>query len=392
MKQMSFCSFLFLTLIFFVNILHADGFVAGTLVHTEDGLIPIEYCTVGDLILNKQALTTCPISHIISYAANHFVNITIDDECVGISASQRLYAINKNGWVYASILEVSDQLLCGNGEIVVIKKIETIQESQKIYALSIKTDHTFCVGRYGIVVHNVEPVATTAAAIAMSIVCPPAGAAIAIGEIIALGAVGIGMYCMHKKIQKQRKEKEGCFSDNSSINKSPDCAMPRIPVEEHAVCKIPINSTDELNEIIPYKKSEELDVGCALLIEVPKDTYVHQHDAKKDDCREEDQYTGPWYNRTEDWINEHPFGQKIKKSLERSRYTNQGKRAFKVIENIQNCDGFKKSDYVVVDAMHKDHLEVFDKRGRWVRVANFNGTKNNEKTKQGEKEFRGPLE
>lgn len=148
MRQVSFCYLLFLPLIFFVNILHADGFVAGTVVHTQNGLVPIECCSVDDRILNKQALTTYPISHIISYTANNFVNITIDDECVGVSVSQRLYAVNKNGWVYASILEVSDQLLCGNGEIVLIKKIETIQELQKIYALSIKTDHTFCVGRY----------------------------------------------------------------------------------------------------------------------------------------------------------------------------------------------------------------------------------------------------
>jgi hypothetical protein len=197
---------------------------------------------------------------------------------------------------------------------------------------------------------------------------------------------------MHKKIQKQRKEKEGCFSENSSMNKSPDCVIPRMPVEEPAVCKIPINNTDELNEIIPYKKSEELDIGCGFPIEVPKDNYIYQHAAKKDDCGEKKQYAGPWYDRTEDWINEHPFGQKIKKLLERSQYTNQGKRAFRVVQNIENCDGFRKGDYVVVDAMHRDHLEIFNKRGRWVSVANFDGTKNNEKTKQGEKEFRGSLE
>jgi hypothetical protein len=63
----------------------------------------------------------------------------------------------------------------------------------------------------------------------------------------------------------------------------------------------------------------------------------------------------------------------------------------KVTKNIEDCDGFKKGDYVVIDAMHKDHLEVFDKRGGWVRVANFDGAKNHEKTKQGEKESRVPL-
>lgn len=71
---------------------------------------------------------------------------------------------------------------------------------------------------------------------------------------------------------------------------------------------------------------------------------------------------------------------------------NQGKRAFKVIENIENCDGFKKGDYIVVDAMHKDHLEVFGKNKKWKQVTNLDGTKNEKKTEQGKKEARKPLE
>ena len=70
---------------------------------------------------------------------------------------------------------------------------------------------------------------------------------------------------------------------------------------------------------------------------------------------------------------------------------NQGKRAFKVIENIENCDGFKKGDYIVVDAMHKDHLEVFDRHANWKSVANFDGTKNKKKTEQGAQEPRQKL-
>jgi hypothetical protein len=77
--------------------------------------------------------------------------------------------------------------------------------------------------------------------------------------------------------------------------------------------------------------------------------------------------------------------------LERSTYTNQGKRAFKVIENIENCKGFKKGDYIVVDALHKDHLEVFGKDRKWKSVANFYGAKNIEKTNQGKREPRQPL-
>lgn len=102
-------------------------------------------------------------------------------------------------------------------------------------------------------------------------------------------------------------------------------------------------------------------------------------------------YKESQYDRTEDWIKEHPFGQKIADSLQRSRYINQGKRAFKVTEDIEDCDGFEKDDFIVVDALHNDHLEVFDKLGRWKGVANFDGTKNYDKTIQGKKEARGSL-
>lgn len=102
-------------------------------------------------------------------------------------------------------------------------------------------------------------------------------------------------------------------------------------------------------------------------------------------------YLGPRYDRTEDWIKEHSFGQKIATSLQRSRYINQGKRVFKVTEDIEDCDGFEKDDFIVVDALHNDHLEVFDKLGKWKGVANFDGTKNEDKTMQGKKESRGSL-
>ncbi len=78
--------------------------------------------------------------------------------------------------------------------------------------------------------------------------------------------------------------------------------------------------------------------------------------------------------------------------MERSIYVNQGKRAFEVLNNIDGCDGFEKGDYVVIDGLYKDHLEVFDKHGEWKSVANFDGTKNEKKTEQGKEKPRRPLE
>ena len=58
---------------------------------------------------------------------------------------------------------------------------------------------------------------------------------------------------------------------------------------------------------------------------------------------------------------------------------------------FEECEGFKQGDFLVVDGELNDHLAVFNNRGKWISAANFDGTKNYEKTKQGEKELRKTL-
>lgn len=387
----------FLSIFFWIGLLQADGFVIGTQVLTEQGLMPIEQCTVGNQVVayENQKIYTQRVSYTTHFAADYFVQVLVDDEYIYADIDQKFYVINKGTWVNASQLQPSDTLLCINGKCV-IESLKLVCQPCQIHVLSVETKHTFCVGRHGIVVHNIEPGSTTTAVLALSTVCPPAAAVVAVAEIVALGVVSVGMYCTHKKLEKNKKT-DGCFSQDDVLKHSQNagCYTPDIPyihtLPSTPGCTITVEKP-RTAETIPYEKPEGMNDVYTFPIEVVRDSIMHQHDTNRDGSDEKKQYNGPWYNRTEDWMNEHPFGQKIKKSLERSQYTNQGKRAFKVIENIENCDGFKKGDYIVIDAMHKDHLEVFDKRGRWVRVTNFDGTKNDNKTWQGEKEFRGPLE
>ena len=231
--------------------------------------------------------------------------------------------------------------------------------------------------------------------LALSAAYPPAAVVVAVAEVVALGIAGVGMYCAHQKLAKNKKF-DGCFSQDDVLKQSQNtgCYPVHIPYNRDLNlppgCIITVEKPRTTEALAP-EKPEGMDDVCAFPIEVVCDSTMHHYEANKDDGDEKKQYNGPWYNRTEDWINEHPFGQKIKKLLDRSQYTNQGKRAFKVIENIENCDGFKKGDYIVIDAMHKDHLEVFDRYGDWKSVANFNGTRNEKKTEQGKQEPRQRL-
>jgi len=82
----------------------------------------------------------------------------------------------------------------------------------------------------------------------------------------------------------------------------------------------------------------------------------------------------------------------IKDALRRSDYINQGKRAFEITKKLPGVTGFNKRDFVAVDAAHKDHLEVFNKHGDWICVADFDGTYNHAKTEQAKNgEPRRPL-
>src|SRR5262245_57877135 len=146
-----------LLLLSITNVSQAEGFGLGTLVHTQKGLIPIEHCNVGDYIYAKQDQYVHHISHIISYISHNYIRVTISDERISVSPYQKLYVINK-GWIRASDLELSDQILSCNDETIPIKKIEVIEQSQQMYALSVETNHIFCVGYCGIIVHNVEPI------------------------------------------------------------------------------------------------------------------------------------------------------------------------------------------------------------------------------------------
>ena len=76
------------------------------------------------------------------------------------------------------------------------------------------------------------------------------------------------------------------------------------------------------------------------------------------------------------------FGQSIKKCLEKTKIINQDQSVYRVKENLREY-GLKKGDQLYLDNMHKDHLEVFDKRGNFSTVLNLDGTYNKEKALRG---------
>jgi hypothetical protein len=377
-----------LNLLLWIGLLQPDGFAERTLVMGQYGLKHIEQFKIGNHVVVIAAggeLQPYSISHTMSYVADSFIKIQIKDVCVCAAPNQKFYSCDRNDWVSAQALNISERLLCGNGKTVCIDAIETVHKKQKMHAFSVDTSHIFCVTPYQIIAHNIDP-ATTATVLALSAVCPPA----AIVQVAAVSIVGCVMFCLHRRSERNRIKYDRCFSTDNIVNNSQPVGcyhpVPNCPL----VCDIKAGKEIETVKITPYINPEVAvnNVGCEFPIAEIEKPILHNAATQQSDCDENKRYDGPWYHRTEDWVKE--FEQKGK--LERSIYVNQGKRAFAVLENIKGCDGLKKGHYVVVDALHNDHLEVFGKDLEWKHVANFDGTLNDKKTEQGREETRRPLQ
>lgn len=384
-----------MSVLLWFGLLQTEGFIADTLISTQQGFVPIQFIVVGDIVNDRNCVT-----HVVERIVNCCIEIRVGD-CVTCAApDQKFYLSNVQKWVNASDLIVSDELLCRGGKTVGVEAIEVVSKSCIMHALSVEMSHIFYVTPYEIIVHNMEPAGGAAIAF-LSVVCPPAGVVLASAEAVALGVIGIGAYCAYKKHKKQKAMAKGCFSADivsrdCGVSKDSGCyALEATLAKPAHICEVPVEKV-MIIDVIPSIEDADKDTLFHVLPVVeaePLSLCFEETNQKNGSVVEEQKkrYDGPMYSRTEDWINKHPFGRKIKKALFRSQYTNQGKRAFEVVKKIEDCDGFNKGNYVAVDALHEDHLEVFNKRGEWVNVANFDGTKNIEKTKQGQKESRRPL-
>ena len=76
------------------------------------------------------------------------------------------------------------------------------------------------------------------------------------------------------------------------------------------------------------------------------------------------------------------FGSQIKNMTQKSNQQYQGQSVYKATDDVGQY--IKKGDQFYLDGQHKNHLEVFDKRGNFRAVLNLDGTINDVKTKAAE--------
>ncbi|WP_086932709.1 polymorphic toxin-type HINT domain-containing protein [Agarilytica rhodophyticola] len=137
-------------------------FVEGTLVHTQDGLKPIEDINVGDLVVSKNDITGendwKRVSQLfINYGKTVFdVTVTTDDgqqEVLGATHEHPFWAEGK-GWVKAGELVAGDRVHLRDGQLASISSVKTREGQHTTYNFEVEDFHTYFVGERGVWVHN----------------------------------------------------------------------------------------------------------------------------------------------------------------------------------------------------------------------------------------------
>lgn len=138
-----------------------NSFVAGTVVHTEDGLVPIEEVKIGDKVLSwneeKNIQEFKAVTHLIQYAMERdLVELKLGERSIQCTSEHPFYIDGK--WVPAKAIKSGDKVYLRDGSN---KSVEVTGVAMpnlvKVYNLTVKDNQNYYVGPEGVLVHNSRP-------------------------------------------------------------------------------------------------------------------------------------------------------------------------------------------------------------------------------------------
>lgn len=136
-----------------------NSFVEGTVVHTKEGLIPIEEIQVGDYVLSYDEATGengyQEVVHLIQGHDDYdLAAIRLENgEVIEATLKHPFYVDSE--WKDAGNLTLEDKLFTLDG-FGVIGDISSTIRSTSVYNLTVDIAHTYYVGNEGVLVHNVD--------------------------------------------------------------------------------------------------------------------------------------------------------------------------------------------------------------------------------------------
>jgi hypothetical protein len=139
-------------------------FTAGTLVHTKEGLKPIEVIKVGDLVAARDDTTGetnwKPVVQLFHNLDKAVLNLTLQSsgqpqtfETLGVTPEHPFHVKDK-GWVEAGKLQVGDVIDSLKEQTVTVSAIASAPDRQDTYNFEVADYHTYFVGMNAAWVHN----------------------------------------------------------------------------------------------------------------------------------------------------------------------------------------------------------------------------------------------
>ncbi|MCG6153951.1 polymorphic toxin-type HINT domain-containing protein [Leptospira bandrabouensis] len=137
-------------------------FVAGTKVHTKNGLKNIEDIQVGDVVLSWNETTGEREYKVVTELFLHEINQlyevkTTKGTTLETTWNHPFWVVDRKEWVEVKDLRVGDVLALADGALVEISHIRSYYvEPTKVYNFEVEDNHSYFVGEDGVLVHNYD--------------------------------------------------------------------------------------------------------------------------------------------------------------------------------------------------------------------------------------------
>ncbi len=134
-----------------------NSFVAGTLIHTQQGLVPIEDVKIGDYVLSFNEMTGekeyQEVIHLIQHQNDYqLVEVESSSGESFIATPDHPFYVDGD-WKNADDLSLSDKLFLAEGYSSVAG-LSSLDLTTKVYNLSVANTHNYYIGKAGTLVHN----------------------------------------------------------------------------------------------------------------------------------------------------------------------------------------------------------------------------------------------
>ncbi|WP_316719932.1 polymorphic toxin-type HINT domain-containing protein [Terrisporobacter petrolearius] len=134
-------------------------FVAGTLVSTEEGLVPIEDIKEGDLVWSQNPETgeikLRKVEQLFINKSDTILRINVSGEIIE-ATEQHVFYVDNVGWIPANMIEEGDTVVLQSGEKVIVEDIDKViyDEPITVYNFEVEDFHTYFVSNTSVLVHN----------------------------------------------------------------------------------------------------------------------------------------------------------------------------------------------------------------------------------------------